>query len=101
MKYNYKIDYTGLKNYLKSLKSFEIENELLKIEEENVNAEKLPFLTSVIDNDLSIVMPTKMEYEMPNKRLMHAKFVSTMVDECHGVKGYFKIPKEFITERNN
>jgi hypothetical protein len=125
MKLKHKIDYKGLENYLKSLNYSEIETnfnkpknaklikghsieeiEFFKTDKSKIPLEKIiqygePFLVDALGNDLSIVILSKRGYKLPNGRLIKAKFVTTVIEDCSSLfgkplKGYFKIPNKFI-----
>jgi hypothetical protein len=125
MKLKYKIDYEGLEKYLKSLDRSEIETnwnkpenpkliegvamndiEFFKKDKSKIPLEKVidygtPFLVDALGNDLSIVILSRRNYKLPNGRVICAKFVSTVVDDCRSVygtplNGYWKIPSQFI-----
>ena len=124
MKLKHKIDYNGLENYLKSLKHLEIETSWnkpdnvkliegnlmgeieyfkLKIPIEKVIQYGEPFLVDALGNDLSIVILSKKKYKLPTGRVIKAKFVTTIIDDCRGLfgtplNGYWKIPSQFISE---
>lgn len=125
MKLKFEIDYKGLENYLKKLSYSEIEtnwnkpkdakliegNSIEEIEYFQSDKSKIPlgtiinygepFLVDALGNDLSIVILSKREYKLPTGRKIHAKFVTTVIEDCRGVfgtplNGYWKIPSQFI-----
>ncbi len=125
MKLKHEIDYTGLENYLKSLKYSEIETnwqkpenakliegrsieeiEYFKADKSKIPLEKVinygePFMLDAIGNDLSIVILSKRKYKLPTGRAIHAKFVTTVIDDCRKLfgtplNGYWKIPSQFV-----
>jgi hypothetical protein len=127
MKLRHKIDYKGLENYLKSLKRSEIEttwnkpenakliegNSIEEIKYFKTDKSKIPietiiqygdpFIVDALGNDLSIVILSKRGYKLPNGRVVKAKFVTTIIDDCRGLfgtplNGYWKIPSQFISE---
>ena len=127
MKLKHKIDYIGLKNYIKSLAYSEIEtnenkpesakliegNSIVDIEYFKMDKSKIPletviqygepFMLDAIGNDLSIVILSKRGYKLPTGRVIKAKFVTTIIDDCRGLfgtplNGYWKIPSQFISE---
>jgi hypothetical protein len=127
MKLKHKIDYKGLETYIKSLKYSEIETNCNKpenakliegnlIEEiEYFKADKAkiplgkviqygePFIVDALGNDLSIVILSKRGYKLPNGRVINAKFVTTIIEDCRSLfgtplNGYWKIPSQFISE---
>ena len=127
MKLKHKIDYKGLKNYLKSLNYSEIETnwqkpekaklieghsiadiEYFKTDKSKIPLEKVinygePFMLDAIGNDLSIVILSKKGYKLPTGRVIKAKFVTTIIDDCRSLfgtplNGYWKIPSQFISE---
>lgn len=127
MKLRHKIDYKGLENCLKSLKHSEIETscqkpekpkliegnsfeeiEYFKIDKSKIPLETVinygePFLIDALGNDLSIVILSKRGYKLPTGRVIKAKFVTTIIDDCRELfgtplNGYWKIPSQFISE---
>ena len=123
----HKIDYKGLENYLKSLKHSEIETtwnkpenakliegnpieeiKYLKTDKSKIPLEKViqygePFLVDALGNDLSIVILSKRGYKLPNGRVIKAKFVTTVIEDCRSLfgtplNGYWKIPNQFISK---
>ena len=127
MKLKYNIDYKGLEEYLKSLSYSEIETDLDKpenpklikgysmddIEYFKIDVEKYakesiieytqPFLVDALGNDLSIVILSKRGYKLPTGRVINAKFVITIVEDCRAtygtpLNGYWIIPSQFISE---
>jgi hypothetical protein len=125
MKLKHKIDYKGLENYLKSLKYSEIETNWNKpknaklieghsiedIEYFKTDMSKIPlstvinygepFLVDALGNDLSIVILSKRTFKLPTGRLVHGKFVTTIIEDCRKLygtplNGYWKIPNEFL-----
>ena len=127
MKLKHKIDYKGLENYLNSIKHSEIETNWQKpenaklieghtIDEINyfkTNISKIPsetiiqygepFMVDVLGNDLSIVILSRRRYKLPNGRVINAKFVTTMIEDCRSLygtplNGYWKIPSQFISK---
>ena len=62
-----------------------------------------PFLVDALGNDLSIVILSKRKYRLPDGRVIKAKFVTTIIEDCRSVygsplNGYWKIPSQFISE---
>lgn len=58
------------------------------------------YLVDIIGNDLTIVKLTKKKHKTPKGRLVPAKIIKTIIDDCkkqYGscINGYFHIPKEF------
>ena len=127
MKLKHKIDYKGLETYLRSLKYSEIETnwnkpensklieghsmediEYFKTDKSKVTLHKVinygePFMLDAIGNDLSIVILAKRGYKLPTGRVIKAKFVTTIIDDCRSLfgkplSGYWKIPSQFISE---
>lgn len=127
MKLKHKIDYKGLENYIKSLKYSEIETnwnkpenakliegnsiseiEYFKTDTSKIPLEKViqygePFMVDALGNDLSIVILSKRGYKLPNGRVIKAKFVTTIIEDCRSLfgthlNGYWKIPSQFISE---
>lgn len=127
MKLKHKIDYKGLENYLKSLKYSEIETnwnkpenakliegvtmddiEYFKKDVSNIPVDKIinygtPFMVDALGNDLSIVILSKRGYKLPTGRVIKAKFVTTIIEDCRSLfgtplNGYWKIPSQFISE---
>jgi len=125
MKLRHQIDYKGLENYLKTLKDSDIETnwnkpenaklieghsildiEYFKTDKSKIPLEKVinygePFLVDALGNDLSIVILSKRKYKLPTGRAIHAKFVTTIIDDCSEIygtplNGYWKIPNQFI-----
>jgi hypothetical protein len=125
MKLKHEIDYNGLENYLKSLDYSEIETtwnksenfklikgvamndiEFFKKDKSKIPLEKVidygePFLVDALGNDLSIVILSRRKYKLSTGRVIRAKFVTTIIDDCHKIygtalNGYWKIPSEFI-----
>jgi hypothetical protein len=125
MKLKHKIDYKGLEKYLKSLSYSEIEtnwhkpkkakliegHSIEEIEYFNTDKSKItlnkviqygePFLVDAIGNDISIVILSKRAYKLPNGRVIKAKFVTTIIEDCRFIygsplNGYWKIPNQFI-----
>jgi len=125
MKLKHDIDYKGLEQYLRSLNRSEIENNWNKPEnpklieghsleeiiyfnsnitdypEESIIHFGEPFLVDAIGNDLSIVILSKRKYKLPTGRTVHAKFVTTIIDDCRELygsplNGYWKIPNQFV-----
>lgn len=122
------IDYEGLKEYLEGLTSADFRGEdghrgtnpngkirkgtaisdvlyfkkdTTKIAFSDVIAYGQPFLVDLLGNDLSIAILTKKKYRTPNGRSVHAKFDSTIIDNCRKqygtpLNGYWIIPNEFI-----
>ena len=127
MKLKHKIDYKGLEEYLNSLKYSEIETnwqkpenpklikgktleeiEYFKTDKSKILIEKVinynePFLVDALGNDLSIVILSKRSYKLPTGRVIKAKYVTTIIDDCRALfgqplNGYWKIPSQFISE---
>lgn len=127
MKLRYKIDYKELEEYLKSIKYSEIETnwqkpenaklieghsleeieyfktDITKISNETIIKYGEPFMLDAIGNDLSIVILSKRGYKLPTGRVINAKFVTTIIDDCRSLygrplNGYWKIPNQFITK---
>lgn len=127
MKLKHKIDYKGLEGYLKSLNYSEIETnwnkpqnakliegvamndivyfkkDMSKIPLQKVIAYGEPFLVDALGNDLSIVILSKRGYKLPTGRVIKAKYVTTIIDNCREIygtpfNGYWKIPSQFISE---
>ena len=125
MKLKHEIDFKGLENYLKTLSYSDIETnwqkpkkakliegysieeiEYFKTDKSKIPLEKVinygePFLVDALGNDLSIVILSKRKYKLPTGRAIHAKFVTTVLDDCRSVfgtpiNGYWKIPSQFI-----
>ncbi|OWP86663.1 hypothetical protein BWK60_07735 [Flavobacterium covae] len=129
MKLKHEIDFKGLENYLKSLRYSDIETnwqkpkkaklikghsieeiEYFKTDKSKIPLEKVinygePFLIDALGNDLSIVILSKREYKLPTGRKIHAKFVTTIIDDCREIygtplSGYWKIPNNFLKRIN-
>jgi hypothetical protein len=127
MNKNLTIEEKGLKEYLMSLKLNEIqcewretpviklhhattrdEIEIFKIDETTIPKETIieynkPFLVDALGNDLSIVILTRKKYKI-NGRLVNAKFVTTIIEDCRSLygtplNGYWVIPEQFITSK--
>lgn len=127
MKLKHKIDYKGLEEYLKSLKYSEIETnwnkpqnakliegvamndivffkkDISKIPTESIINYGEPFLVDALGNDLSIVILSKRGYKLPTGRVINAKYVTTIIEDCREIygtplNGYWKIPNQFITK---
>jgi len=127
MKLKHKINYKGLENYLKSLKYSEIEtnwnkpenakliegnsrgeieffkSDLSKISLDSVIEYGEPFMVDALGNDLSIVILSKRGYKLPSGRVIKAKFVTTIIEDCRSLfgtplNGYWKIPSQFVSE---
>lgn len=127
MKLKHKIDYKGLEEYLKSLNYSEIETnynkpenakliegvamndivyfkkDMSKIPLQKVITYGEPFLVDALGNDLSIVILSKRGYKLPTGRVIKAKYVTTIIDNCREIygtplNGYWKIPSQFISE---
>jgi hypothetical protein len=127
MKLKHKIDYKGLEEYLKSLNYSEIETnwnkpqnakliegvamndiiyfkkDMSKIPLQKVIDYGEPFLVDALGNDLSIVILSKRGYKLPTGRVIKAKYVTTIIDNCREIygtplNGYWKIPSQFISE---
>ena len=125
MKLKFEIDYQGLEHYLKKLSYSDIETnwnkpkdakliegnsieeiEYFKSDKSKIPLETIinygePFLVDALGNDLSIVILSKRKYKLPTGRAIHAKFVTTILDDCRSVfgtplNGYWKIPSQFI-----
>lgn len=125
MKLRHKIDYKGLEEYLRNLSRSEIETnwnkpdqpkliaatsmndiEYFKMDINKLNPEVIinygePFLLDVLGNDLSIVILSRRKYKQPNGRVVYAKFVTTIIEDCRNLygtplNGYWKIPSQFI-----
>ncbi len=125
MKLKHEIDLDGLEKYLKFLNRSEIEAswnkpenpkliegvamndiEFFKKDRSKIPTEKIidygtPFLVDALGNDLSIVILSRRGYKLPNGRVICAKFVSTVVEDCRSIygtplNGYWKIPTQFI-----
>jgi hypothetical protein len=125
MKLRHEIDYEGLERFLRTLKREDIETcwrkpdnpklitgksvnsiEFFKIENtppERVIAHGEPFLVDALGNDLSIVILSRKKYKLPTGRVIKAKFVKTIIKDCHeaygtALNGYWKIPSQFIKQ---
>ena len=125
MKLKYEIDYKGLESYLRKLNRSEIETNWTKPETpkliegksiddieffekdkskipfENVINYGDPFLVDALGNDLSIVICSRRKYKLPTGRMIKAKFVCTIIDDCRALygtalNGYWKITSQFI-----
>ncbi len=125
MKLKYEIDYKGLENYIKSLKYSEIETnwqkpenaklieghsieeiEYFKTDKTKILPETIiqygePFMVDALGNDLSIVILSKRGYKLPTGRVIRAKFLTTIIEDCRSLfgtplNGYWKIPSQFI-----
>jgi len=126
MKLKFKIDYKGLEDYLNSLNyKTEIETtwdkplnakliegvamddiDFFNKDKSKIPLEKVidygtPFLVDALGNDLSIVILSRRKYKLPNGRAVHAKFVTTIIEDCRKIygtplNGYWKIPKQFV-----
>lgn len=58
------------------------------------------FLVDILGNDLTVVKLTKKKYKTPNGRLVNAKIILTLINDCkkqYGscINGYFHIPLEY------
>ena len=114
------INFDKLRKYLKSL-SYEdfrnIDNDNSKIEEawtvddvakfrthKKIKKDTLVnygeyFLVDILGNDLTVVKLTRKKYKTPKGRLVNAKIVKTIVEDCNRlygscINGYFHIPKD-------
>jgi len=125
MKLKHEIDYKGFEAYLKSLDKSEIEMgwnkpqfpklcegeslkdiEYFKCDISKIPPKKIiqigePFLVDALGNDLSIVILSAKRYKLPNGRVINAKFVKTVIEDCRSVygtplNGCWKIPSQFI-----
>ncbi len=126
MKLRHKIDYEGLEKFLENLNyKEEIETTWNKpigakliegksmddVEFFNMDKSKIPlknlinfgepFLVDALGNDLSIVILSRRKYKLPSGRAIHAKFITTVIEDCRKIygtplNGYWKIPDEFI-----
>lgn len=125
MKLKHEIDYKGLENYIKSLNLSEIETnwikpenpklikghsieeiEYFKTDKSKIPLEKVikygePFIVDALGNDLSIVILSKRGYKFPTGRVIHAKFITTIIEDCRSlfgttINGYWIIPSQFI-----
>lgn len=126
MKLKFDIDFEGLKTYLLCLKRDDIQNDFnktplslkllegksiddidfFKMDKTKLNMSQViwygtPFLLDAIGNDLSICILSKKRYKLPTGRVIAAKFVATVIDDCHKVygtalNGYWMIPRQFI-----
>lgn len=124
MKLKFEIDYEGLKKYLESLNRSDIETNWNKPEypklkeahamndidffklhgkypEETIVDYGTPFLLDAIGNDLSIVILSRRRYKLPTGRVIGAKFIKTIIDDCRkqygtALNGYWVIPSQFI-----
>ena len=121
----YEIKYKELTDYLKTLKDKDFQRnwnknpnapmkeghsildiDFFKMDKSKIPLEKVinygePFLVDALGNDLSIVILSKRRYKLPTGRAIHAKFVTTVLDDCRSVfgtpiNGYWKIPNQFI-----
>lgn len=126
MKLKHKIDYKGLENYLKSLNKDDIETtyrtpnnpklisaetmddiEFFNLDKSKIPLDKVvnygePFLVDILGNDISVVILSKRKYKTPNGRLVRAKYITTIIEDCTEVfgtplNGYWIIPKQFIS----
>jgi hypothetical protein len=126
MKVKFKIDYKGLEDYLRSINYYDIETygnrdtsyklinatamddieffkmNIAKIPSDSIVDYGEPFLVDVLGNDLTIVMLTRRRYKMPNGRIIRAKFIATVIDDCRNLygnvlNGYWKIPSQFVS----
>lgn len=125
MKLRHKIDYKGLEDYLKTLTYSDIETnwqrpltpkliegksieelEYFKTDKSKIPPEKIinygePFLVDALGNDLSIVILSKRKYRLPTGRVIRAKYLTTIIEDCRElfgtpINGYWKIPNQFI-----
>lgn len=114
------IDYIKLEKYLKSLtykdfvnikmdssivKEAHTVDEILrfgysgKIEKGSIVNYGEYFLVDVLGNDLTVVKLTRRKYKTPKGRMVKAKIIKTIIDDCkkqYGscINGYFHIPKD-------
>ena len=121
-----KINYEKLENYLKKLtykdftnaglenskvkKAHTVEDILRfggydKIEKGTLVNYGEYFLVDILGNDLTVVMLTKKKYKTPKGRLVTAKIIKTIIEDCNKlygscINGYFHIPKELYREKN-
>jgi len=118
---NYDIKFDELKTYLETLDrtDFEKNDKIEKghtiqdIEHFKVNKQEIklsqfidygtPFLVDIIGSDLSVVINTRKKYRSPNGRVVKAKFVKTIIPDCHkqygtALNGYWMIPDKFLTK---
>lgn len=127
MKLKYRIDYKRLESYLKSLNKDDIETmyrnpnnpklimaetmddiEFFNLDKSKISLDKVvnygePFLVDILGNDLSVVILSRRKYKTPNNRLVRAKYITTIIDDCTEVfgtplNGYWIIPKQYITK---
>ena len=125
MKLKHKIDYIGLRAYLMTLKLSDIETnwnkpenpklmvgipideiEYCKSDKSKIPFVKViqygePFLIEALGNDLSIVILSKRKHRLPTGRVITAKYVKNIIDDCNNqfgtpLNGYWKIPEQFI-----
>jgi len=130
----YTIDFEGLKHYLENINADVFEqtegrncndsvvkgfvkkaktiNEInhFKTDKSKITLDRvifygMPFLCDVLGNDLSIIELTKRSYKQPNGRVIPAKFIKTIIPDCHKIygtalNGYWVIPELFIKYSN-
>ena len=114
------IDYKKLEKYLKSLTYKDFVNIRMdrskvkeahtvddlsvfgysgKIEKETIVNFGEYFLVDILGNDLTVVQLTRRKYKTPKGRMVRAKIIATIIDDCkkqYGscINGYFHIPKD-------
>lgn len=122
----FKIKYTGLTEYLKTLKDSDFQRNWNKnpdapmkeghsiediiffdMDKSKITLDILidygtPFLVDAIGNDLSIIVQTKKKYRLPNGRAVKGKFDRTLISDCRQLygtplNGYWIIPDRFLT----
>lgn len=117
----YKIDYTGLEQYVKQYnyrdfidgKVFKIgysrrdidffNIDISNIEKSQIIEQGMPFLVDIIGNDLSVVFAMNRKYKSPIGRMVYAKFDKTIIKDCRKqfgscLNGYWIIPDNFVKE---
>lgn len=57
------------------------------------------FLVDILGNDLTVVKLTKKKYKTPKGRLVNAKIIKTIIEDCNKlygscINGYFHIPRD-------
>lgn len=107
------MDFEKIKEYLLNLKKEDFENgklkkahtiqdvEYFKLDNDLEDFEVINygeyFLVDILGNDLTIVKNTKKRYKTPNGRVVNAKIIKTIIEDCRKVygtplNGYWIVP---------
>lgn len=112
------IDYDGLKKYLCKLDKYDFRNQNVILEAHSIDdilffgykGEAQPeqivdygqcFMTDLVGGQLNIVKLTRRKYKTPTGRLVRARLIHTIIENCQKqfgtpINGYWVIPKQFI-----